>query len=98
MHTAIRNAKKSLLTKPVGQGLDPRWQALTALGDFIKTDPDAVWTFIVESSAHDDEDPHAALATCLLEHLLEHHPKYRRLAQGIARDNNNMSTLLAMCW
>jgi hypothetical protein len=52
---------------------DPRWQAIIAIGDFIETDPEAVWTFITRWGASDDEDLRTAIATCLLEHLLEHH-------------------------
>lgn len=52
---------------------DPRWQAIIAVGDFIESDPLPVWEFTSTWGDHADEDLRAAIATCLLEHLLEHH-------------------------
>jgi hypothetical protein len=53
--------------------LDPRWQAIIAIGDFIEVDPDPIWVLIVRWGAHPDDDLRAVVATCLLEHLLEYH-------------------------
>ena len=52
--------------------IDPRWQAIIAIGDFVESDPDAVWSFVLRWGAWPDEDLRAAIATCLLEHLLEY--------------------------
>ena len=52
---------------PEGE-IDPRWQAIVAVGEFIEEEPEAVWSFIVRSGASPDEDLRAAIATCLLEH------------------------------
>jgi hypothetical protein len=52
---------------------DPRWRAIIAIGDFIETEPEAVWAFVVRWGVSQDEDLRMAIATCLLEHLLEHH-------------------------
>jgi len=32
--------------EPVDEGQDPRWQAIIAAGEFIQSDPEAVWLFI----------------------------------------------------
>ena len=53
--------------------LDPRLQAVIAVGEFIETEPESVWVFIRRWGASPDEDLRTAIATCLLEHLLEHH-------------------------
>jgi len=52
---------------PEGE-IDPRWQAIVAVGEFIEEEPEAVWSFIVRWGASPDEDLRAAIATCLLEH------------------------------
>jgi hypothetical protein len=52
---------------------DPRWQAIIVVGEFIEDEPEAVWSFIVRWGASPNEDLRTAIATCLLEHLLEYH-------------------------
>ena len=53
--------------------IDPRWQAIIAVGNFIETNPEEVWRFAHQWGQHADEDLRTAIGTCLLEHLLEHH-------------------------
>ncbi|MGH9786664.1 MAG: hypothetical protein ACRD88_21050, partial [Terriglobia bacterium] len=67
--------------------LDPRWQAIIEIGEFIEEEPDAVWSFITRWGCNGDEDLRAAVATCLLEHLLEYYferffPKVEEAAQA----------------
>ena len=57
---------------PVGEE-DPRWQAIIAVGELIETDPLPIWEFVSKWGGHDDDDLRAAIATCLTEHLLQHH-------------------------
>jgi proteasome lid subunit RPN8/RPN11 len=57
---------------PEGE-IDPRWQAIIAIGEFIDSEPEAVWTFISRWGGYPDSDLRMAIATCLLEHLLEYH-------------------------
>jgi hypothetical protein len=52
---------------------DPRWQAIIKIAEFIQEEPEAVWVFILRWGGHNDEDLRAAIATMLLEHLLEYH-------------------------
>lgn len=52
---------------------DPRWQALMRIAEHIEGEPDAVWTFVANWGCHEDDDLRMGVATCLLEHLLEHH-------------------------
>jgi hypothetical protein len=70
---AIRRANALLPGEPADEGQDPRWQAIIAVGKYIDSDPEAVWSFIRRWGGHSQEDLRAAVATCLLEHLLEHH-------------------------
>jgi hypothetical protein len=85
---AIQSAEAILPGVPAGEGLeDPRWQAIIAVGDFIEDEPEAVWSFVERWGQHPEADLRSAIATCLLEHLLEHHfdlvlPRIERLAQS----------------
>jgi hypothetical protein len=54
---------------------DPRWQAIIEIGEYIETKPHEVWSFILKWGKHPSDDIRLAVATCLLEHLLEHHFK-----------------------
>ena len=52
---------------------DPRWQAIITLEPLIESAPEVLWPFIARWGSHPDEDLRMAIATCLLEHLLEFH-------------------------
>jgi len=70
---AIREAEALLPGVPVDAGQDPRWQAIIAVGEFIESEPEAVWEFTRRWGCHPQEDLRDAIATWLLEPLLEHH-------------------------
>ena len=53
--------------------IDPRWQAIIAVAEHVQSEPLAVWEFASRWGANEDEDLRDAIATCVLEHLLEHH-------------------------
>lgn len=73
-HEAITQAEALLPGEPAPEGeRDPRWQAIIAVGEHIETQPEAVWEFVARWGSHPQEDLRDAVATCLLEHLLEHH-------------------------
>ena len=69
----IRRAEALLPGEPVAEGQDPRWQAIIAVAEYIESEPDAVWPFIRLWGGHPQDDLRDAVATCLLEHLLEYH-------------------------
>jgi hypothetical protein len=71
---AIAEAERILpgVAAPDGE-LDPRWQAIIEVEAFIETDPDEIWRFVRRWGCHEDEDLRNAIATCLLEDLLEYH-------------------------
>jgi hypothetical protein len=69
---AVEAAERILPGEMAPDGeLDPRWQAIINVGDFIEVAPEEVWAFIVRWGSHPDEDLRTAVATCLLEHLLD---------------------------
>lgn len=88
---AILNAERLLPGKPAPDGeLDPRWQAIIRIGEFIESNRDEVWEFTLKWGKHPQADLRAAVATCLLEHLLEHHfaavfPRVREAATSSRR-------------
>src|SRR5438132_10901317 len=64
---------------------DRRWQAAIRLGELVHPEPDAVWPVVARWGTSDDSDTRMAIATCVLEHLLEHHfemlfPRVEQLA------------------
>lgn len=72
--SVIRAAEKLLPGVPADDGADdPRWQAIISVGEFVEDEPDAVWRFVERWGVESDPDLQSAIATCLLEHLLEHH-------------------------
>lgn len=78
---------------------DPRWQAIIAIGKYVESDPQEVWQFVARWGTTEDQDLQSAIATCLLEHLLEDHfellfPRVDALAKS---DRNFANTFLG-CW
>lgn len=68
-----------------------RWQALILVGEFIESEPDRVWAVIEKHAQSQDEDMRTAVATVLLEHLLEQHAQY----DGLVADRTRQSPLFA---
>jgi hypothetical protein len=88
--TAIKNARATLACPPVEQGEDPRWQAIIDVGEYLQGEPERIWSFIVELHDTQDGDLRSALATCLLEHLIE--------AELLAARSVEFRRMLEMCW
>jgi hypothetical protein len=78
---------------------DARWQAVIHVGYFVEEEPEAIWPFVLKWGSHEDEDVRAAIATCLLEHLLEHHFDllFPRVEEA-ARANIWFAKTTAQCW
>jgi hypothetical protein len=87
---AIVAAEKLLPGASAPEGnIDPRWQAISKIGEFLESDPETVWPFIVRWGSYDDEDLRTAIATCLLEHLLgKHFDAYFPLVEDLAKSNS----------
>jgi len=100
VHEAIAAAERILPGHAAPDGVeDPRWQAVIEVGNFVSEEPEAVWPFVLRWGSHGDDDLRAAIATCLLEHLLEHHfdlifPR----VEAAARSNEFFAKTTAQCW
>jgi hypothetical protein len=97
---AITTAERLLPGRAAPEGEeDARWQAIIVIGGFIEDEPEPIWPFVLRWGSHEDEDVRAAIATCLLEHLLEHHfdlifPR----VEAAARSNLWFGKTTAQCW
>lgn len=78
---------------------DPRWQAVIAVAEFIESDPEAVWSFVVRWGCSEDDDLRMAIATCVLEHLLERHfDHFISRVEDTARGNDAFASTVKACW
>jgi hypothetical protein len=78
---------------------DPRWQAIIAVAEFITTDPEPVWLFALKWGRSQDEDLRAAIGTCVLEHLLEHHfDRYVAKMEAAVLADAHFAATTAMCF
>jgi hypothetical protein len=95
----IARAESILVHPPSRPGqVDPRWMALIEVGDLIEQSPEDVWPFVLRWGSHPDDDVRAAVAACLLEHLLEFHfEKYFPLVQQAVADPLFADTF-SLCW
>lgn len=89
VHYAIQAAEALLPGRPAPDGKnDPRWQAIMKIEDFVESEPEAIWPFVLKwGSLPDEEDLSAAIATLLVERLLQFHfdlifPRVRAAAQS----------------
>jgi hypothetical protein len=99
LQDAIREAESLLPGEPVEKGPDPRWQAIIRVGEYIESEPAPIWEFIRRWASHPQEDLRNALATCLLEHLLEHHfAAYFPQAEQAALTDPLFADTFQRCW
>jgi len=83
---------------PEGE-IDPRWQAIIAVGEFVETEPEAVWSFVRRWGASSDGDLRMAIATCVLEHLLEYHfDRFIPRVEEAARADHRFGDMVSLCW
>lgn len=96
---AIQAAEKILPGIPSAEGKeDPRWQAILAVGEHIETNPEEVWGFVKRWGCDGNDDLRSAVATCLLEHLLEYHfdTLFSRV-EKLATSNPMFADTVSMC-
>jgi hypothetical protein len=99
VHKAIRKANAVLPGETVEERHDPRWQAIIAVGEYVVSDPEAVWVFIHKWGGHEQEDLRMAIATCLLEHQLEYHfDAYFPKVQQAALADPLFADTVRCCW
>lgn len=100
VQSAIRKAEAILPGQAAPEGKrDPRWQAVIAVGQNLESDSHAVWKFAKKWGCYPDEDLNTAIATCLLEHLLEiKFDRYIRLVERLAVRNDAFAFTFYMCY
>ena len=50
-----------------------RWAGAADLGEYVFDHPEKAWPLVLEFGSSAVEDTRSAIATCVLEHILEHH-------------------------
>ena len=96
---AIREADALLPGVPSVEGQDPRWQAIIRVGEFIESEPEAVWGFVCRWGGDAQQDLRNAVATCLLEHVLEHHfAAYFGRVEQLATLDRLFGDTFRRCW
>ena len=82
------------------QDEDTRWQAAIVLGAYSETDPEAIWPLTVKHGSSNNEDTQTAIATCVLEHILEYHFQafFIRVQHLIQHGNSNFAGTFLICW
>ena len=77
---------------------DPRWQAIIEVSEFLETDPAPIWSFVQRWGSYPDDDLSDAIATCVLEHLLElHFDAYFSKVVEAAHSNPQFARTVEMC-
>jgi len=78
---------------------DRRWKAAIRLGEYVQSAPEAVWELTARWGCSDDADTRTALATCVLEHLLEYHFEdvFPR-TDALARTDSRFANTFLSCW
>lgn len=79
---------------------DERWQAAIAQGEHCETDPAFIWPVVVQWGRCEDEDTRTAIATCVLEHILEHHfdTYFPKVQEIVSSGNRAFAETFSLCW
>ncbi len=96
---AISKANALLPETPAPDGEeDPRWQAIIDVAEYVESNPEEVWQFIVQWGSHSQEDLRTAVACCLLEEVLTYHFDlvFPRVESATARHPLFADTLLSL--
>jgi hypothetical protein len=97
---AIDRAERILPGRPAPEGpLDPRWQVIIEVSEYIGSHPLEVWAFARRWGTHASADLRAAVATCLVEHLLERHfERIIPLVEEACDQSKRFADTVTMCW
>jgi len=100
VQNAIERAERILPGRPAPDGRrDPRWQAIIRVGEYTEDYPSEVWNFARKWGAHGNADLRAAIATCLVEHLLEHHfERIIPLIEEACKRSKRFADTVSLCW
>ena len=77
-----------------------RWRAAIELGEYTKSDPETVWKLCVKWGSARHVDTRMAIATCVLEHILEHHfdPYFNETVKLVRAGNRRLGMTLSSSW
>lgn len=77
-----------------------RWAAAEAAGELIAESPWDVWRLVLRHGGSANEDVRVAVATCILEHLLEHQfaAFFPLLEAEIRAGNHLLGDTFRRCW
>ena len=100
VYEAIAAAEVVLPGEAAAAGeIDVRWQVIIQVGDFVEHEPEVVWPFVLRWGRSADADLRMAVATCLLEHLLEHHhDRLIELVENAAATSALFADTVSSCW
>lgn len=100
LEAAIRDAEAILPGQPAPDGEeDPRWQAVIRVAEHIENSPREVWAFANRWGRHENDDLRAAIATCVLEHLIDcHFDLVFPLVQQSVRESKSFADTFSRCW
>jgi hypothetical protein len=96
----VRDAEAILPGTPAPSGADdPRWQAIIAIGEYVESHPEEVWSFVARWGTNTEADLRDAVATCLLEHLLAHHFEliFPRVEE-LTKTDRMFADTFSRCW
>lgn len=76
------------------------WKAAEALGEYAEAHPEAIWPLVVKHGSSENAEVRAAIATCVLEHILEYHfDRYFPEVEALVRSGNrSFAETFRMCW
>ncbi len=79
-----------------------RWQAVIALGEHGHCEhaPEVIWPLVVKWGSSENEDVRTAIATCILEHILECHfdEYFEKTAALVRGGNKEFGDTFSRCW
>jgi hypothetical protein len=99
------NPEQEILRKDLRTALEAReedlvWQIVITIQDNMNQSPEFAWSIVSEFGSKDDELVKEPIATCLLEHLLEHHFEryFPQVEKSIRAGNFEMAKTFLLCW
>ena len=95
----VEEANSILREAPGPHGDDPRWRVIMEIGHYVDAHPQEIWRFVRRWGGHEDAEVRKAVASCLLEHLLEHHFNaiFPRVEKAVKR-NPRFADMFCQCW
>ncbi len=100
LQETLSRAGALLAKTPVSESTSGQlWQAVVSVAQFVPSYPEETWDFASRWGRHRAEDIRSAIASCLLEHLLELHFQliFPRIERAVREDKLFADTFLR-CW